>query len=174
MKNLPGRHQRVILLGLMLFLVGLVSACQTKLNNPQELVPFLKVELPGWKLAEGYPQAKRMQVKERSFLQAVSLFSSGESTITVLIKEGDIAQEVAMYQFLKKEDKTAKDPTRITRIQGFEAVEMVSKELKSAFLFILVGKKCLVTMKVTNSGDTKVLKELGKKINLRKLAALVK
>ena len=163
----------MILLGLVLFLAGLTAACQSKLNNPQELVPFLKVELPGWKLAKGYPQAKRMQDKERSFLQAESLFSSGKSTIAVLIKAGDIAKEVDMYKLLK-EDNSRKDFCRRISIQGFKAVEMVSSKLKSAFLFILVGKHCLVTMRAANAGDTKVLKELGQKIKLRELAALAK
>jgi hypothetical protein len=171
--NPPARHLGAILLGLVLFLAGLTPACQSKLSNPQELVTFLKVDLPGWKLAEGYPQAKRMEDQERSFLQAEGLFSSGKSTITVIIKEGEIGKEVAMCKQLKENDNE-KDYCRKTRIQGFEAVEMVSQKLKSAFLFILVNNKCLVTMKITDAEDSRVLKELGNKINLPKLAALVK
>ena len=174
MKHPPGRHLGAILLGLVLFLVGLTPACQSKISNPQELVPFLKVDLPGWKLAAGYPQAKRMQDQERSFLQAESHFSSGKSTLTVLIREGKIANELAMYKQLLQGKDSEKEHCQKTRIQGFEALEMVSLNLKSAFLFILVGDQCLVTMKVTDAEDTKVLKELGNKINLPKLAALVK
>ena len=173
-KNSPGSLLGVILLGLVLFLAGLTAACQSKLNNPQELVPFLQVELPGWKLVKGYPRSKRMQDKKRSFLQAESLFSSGKSTINVLIKAGDLAKEVAMCRQFREDNSSQKEYCRKIRIQGFEAVEMVSGKLKSAFLFIPLGDKCLVTMKATNLENTKALKELGNKINLRQLAALAK
>jgi hypothetical protein len=172
-KKPPRSHLKAMLLGLVLFLVVQAPACQSQLNDPQELVPFLKVELPGWKLAAGYPQAKRMQDKERSFFQAESILSSGKDTITVLIKAGEIAPEVGMFR-LFREKNDEKEYCQKTRIHGFEAVEMVSKDLKSAFLFILVGDHCLLTMRAIEAKDTKVLKELGQKIDLPKLAALVK
>ena len=174
MKIPPGRHLWIIFLGLVLCLAGLLPACRSTLDNPQELIPFLKVELPGWKLAEGYPRAQRIKEKERSFLQAESLLSSGENTISVQIKAGAIAKEVAMCGQFQEENNNRKDYCRKIRIQGFEAVEMVSEKLKSAFLFILLGKKCLVTMKATEAEDTNALKELGNKIKLRELAALAK
>ena len=174
MKNLPERRLGVMLLALTFLLAGLAPAVYAKLNDPQELIPFLKVELPGWKLAEGYPQANRLQDKERSFVQAVGVFSSGKSTISAFIKEGEIAKEVAMFKILKEKNDNEKDNSREISFQGLTAVEMVMKNKKLAFLFILVTDHCLVTMKVTEAEDTKVLKELGNKIDLSKLAALVK
>ena len=162
-----------VLLALAVLLVGLAPASHAKLNNPQELVPFLKIELPGWKLAEGYPQVKRVQDEGRSFVQAEDVFSSGKSTINVFIKEGEIAKEVAMFK-LFQENENEKGYCRLTTVQGFKAVEQVIKEPKYAFLFILVTENCGVFIKATESENTMVLKGLANKIDLQKLAALVK
>jgi len=170
-KESPKWRLGAIFPALAVLLAGL--ACHAKPNDPQKLIPFLQVELPGWKLAAGYPQAKRVQDKERSFPQAEAVFSSGKSTITVLIKEGEIAPEVGMFKMFKENDNE-KGYCRKIMVRGFTAVEMVLKEQKFAFLFILVTDHCLVTMKVTEAADPKILKDLSHKIDLPKLAAMVK
>lgn len=153
--------------------MGLTPACNFKLNDPQKLIPFLRVELPGWKLAEGYPRANRVQDKGRSFLLAEGLFSSGKSTISVIIRDGEIAPEVAIFKMLKESDNE-KEYCRRIMVQGFTAVEMVMKEQKFAFLFIKVTDHCLITMKASEMADTKVLKDLSNKIDLPRLAGMVK
>ena len=163
----------MILLALAILLVGLAPASHAKLNDPQELVPFLKIELPGWKLGEGYPQAKRMQDEGRSFLQAEEVFSSGKSTVTVIIKEGEIAKEVEMFKAFQENDNE-KGYCRRIKVQGFKAVELIIKELKNGFLFILVTDNCGVFIKGTEAENTKVLMNLANKMDLPKLAALVK
>jgi len=173
MKNPPGRRSGAVLLALAVISVGMAVPSFAKLENPLKLVSFLQIELPGWKLAEGYPQANRVQDKERSFLQADAVFSSGKSTISVFIKEGEIAREVGMFNAFR-ENEDEEGYCRKISFQGFKAVDQTIKKAKSAFLFILVAENCLVIMKATEAEDTKVLKDLANKIDLSKLAALVK
>ncbi len=172
-KKTPGGYNRALLLALAVLILGLTPACHSKLNDPQELIPFLKVELPGWKLTAGYPQAKRVQVKERSFLVGESLLSSGKSTISLVIRAGEITPEMGMFKAFKECDNE-KQVCRNIKVQGFTAVEMVMKDQKIAFLFIRVTDHCLVTMKASEMADTQVLKDLSKKIDLPRLAAMVK
>lgn len=162
-----------MLLALAVLWAGLAPAAQAKLDDTKKLIPFLKIELPGWKLAEGYPEVKRVRDEERAFVRADAVFASGKSTITASIQEGEIAREVGMFRaFQENEDQ--KGSCRKISVQGFKAVEQVITDAKFAFLFILVAENCLVSMKATESKDTKVLKDLANKIDLSKLAALVK
>ena len=168
-----GRSIWALLLVIAVLSLGLAPASHAKLTDPQKLVSFLKVQLPGWKVKDGYPKFERVKNKGQSYVEAQVIYTSGKSTVTVVIMEGGgIAAEVAKVRKFALADNE-KGYCRKTAVQGFEAVEMVSKNLKSAFLFILVGDQCLVTMKVTDAEDTKVLKELGNKINLPKFIRLI-
>jgi len=174
MKPSYGRSIGALLLVIAVLSLGLAPASHAKLTDPQKLVSFLKVQLPGWKVKDGYPKFERVKNKGQSYVEAQVIYTSGKSTVTVVIMEGGgIAAEVAKVRKFALADNE-KGYCRKTAVQGFEAVELYEKAKKTGYLFIFVAAECLIPMEAKEVGSIKVLKDLANKIDLPGLAAAVK
>jgi len=172
MKPIYSRFTWAIILAAVLSVV-LGPASHAKLTDPQKLVSFLNIELPGWKVKEGYPKSVRVQEKGQSYVEAQAFFTSGKSTLIAVVMEGEVSEEVAKVRKFPVANNE-KGYCQKTTIQGFEAVEIYEKMKKSAFLFIVLGDNCIIPMEGKEVESTKDLKALANKIDLRRLAALVK
>jgi hypothetical protein len=168
-----GRRSWAFLLALAVLLAGLAPAAHAKLKDPKKLVSFLDIELPGWKVKAGYPKFERVKGKEGAYVEAQVIYTSGKSTVTAVIMEGEVSTNIADIKKFPKADNE-KGYCRTITIKGFEAVELYEKAKKNAFLFIFVGDRCLIPMEAKEVGSTKVLKDLANKIDLPGLAAAVK
>jgi len=169
-----GRRGWAIFLALAVLSLGLAPASHAKLKDPKKLVSFLQIELPGWQVKAGYPKFERVKDKAgKSFVEGQVIYTSGQSTITAVIMEGDVAGQIADVKKFPMADNP-KGYCRKIAIQGFEAVELYEKAKKSAFLFVFVAPNCMIPMEAKLVGSTKVLKDLANKIDLPGLAAAVK
>lgn len=174
MTNSSGRRGWAILLALLVLALGLAPASRAELKDPQKLVSFLKIELPGWQVKEGYPKLERITEKGQTYVEAQVIYTSGKSTLTAVIMEGaTISEEVDKVRKFPKADNE-KEYCRTNTVQGFEAVEIYENGNKTGFLFILVADHCLIPIQGKEVESTKVLKDLVNKINLPQLAALLK
>ena len=167
------RRGWAILLVLAVLLAGLAPASHAKLKDPQKLVSFINIELPGWKVKEGYPKLERVKGKEGAYVEAQVIYTSGKSTLTAVIMEGEVSKNVADVKKFPMADNP-KGYCRKTAIQGFQAVELYEKAKKSAFLFIFVAPNCMISMEGKEVENAKALRDLANKIDLPGLAAAVK
>lgn len=167
------RRSWAILLVLAVLFVGLAPASQAKLKDPQKLISFLNIELPGWNVKEGYPKLEQVKGKGGSFVEAQIIYTSGKSTLTAVIMEGEVSASIADVKKFPKADNE-KGYCRTITIKGFEALEIYEKAKKTNFLFIFVAPNCMIPMEAKEVGSAKVLKDLANKIDLPGLAVAVK
>jgi hypothetical protein len=159
-------------LALVLF-VGLGPASQAGVNEPEELVSFLRIEVPGWQVKEGFPRWERVKGKQGTYLEAQIIYTSGQSTLTAVIMEGKVDDEIAQVKGFP-ESNNERGYCRKTTVQGFQAIELYEKAKKTGYLFILVAKNCMIPLEDTQVDSTKPLTDLISRIDLRRLAVLVK
>jgi hypothetical protein len=158
----------------MVLLTGLAPAAHAKLKDPQKLVSFLQIELPGWKVKEGFPKLEKIKGKAGAYVESQVVYTSGKSKVTAVIMEGPgISPEVAEVRKFPLSDDEA-GYCRKTTVQGFEAVELYGKTEKKAFLFIFIAPNCMIPMRAEEVGSAKVLRDLANEIDLPGLAAAVK
>ena len=176
MKPYYRRHFWVYLLVMAGLALGLAPVVHAKVSNPEKLVAFLKIDLPGWQVKAGYPKLARLKDKDKGqpYVEAQVLYTSGKSILTAVIMEGPGVSvqvaEVRKFPMVNNE----KGYCRKTAVQGFEAVELYEKAKKTGYFFIFVAAEGLITMEAKEVGSTQVLKDLASKIDLPGLAALVK
>jgi hypothetical protein len=172
MKALSWRFVWVCILVVFLYL-GLGPASQAEVNDPEQLVSFFRVELPGWQVKEGYPKWERVKGKQGSYLEAQVIYTSGQSTLTAVIMKGEITNMIDQIKGFP-ETTSEKGYCRKTIVQGFQAIEIHEKIKRSGFLFILVAEDCMIPMEGKEVDSTKSLMDLISRIDLQRLAALVK
>jgi hypothetical protein len=172
MKAFNRRFIWVSILTLVLY-GGLSSASQAEINDPEQLVSFFRVELPGWQVKEGYPRWERVKGKQGPYLEAQVLYTSGQSTLTAVIMKGEITDMITQVKGFP-ESNNEKGYCRKTTVQGFQAIELFDKAKRSGYLFILVADDCMIPMEGNGIDSTKPLTDLTIRIDLRKLAVLVK
>ncbi|MBM4274087.1 MAG: hypothetical protein FJ134_06465 [Deltaproteobacteria bacterium] len=173
MKPFSKRPIWAIILLAAVFSVVMGQVSHAKLTDPEQLVSFLKIELPGWQVEQGYPKLERIKRKGRSYVEAQIIYTSGKSALAAAIMEGEVSTHIADIKKFPKADNE-KGYCRKTTMQGVETVEIYDKRNKNAFLFLIVANNCMIPMEGKEVDSPKPLKDLANKIDLKRLAALVK
>jgi len=142
--------------------------------NFKELLPFVKIELPGWQLV-GEPKGTTVKSAPMMMSQAKAEYKSGDKSLEVAIVDSSFGAMAAMGMgFLKGvEVESTEESTKTIQVQGFQAVENFKHKNHEGQLTIMVSNRFIVTVEGQGLENTQVLKDAADKLELKKLAGLV-
>lgn len=168
----------LLVFGLVLIIAGTNMAFSpvpqtTDVVNWRELVPYL-IDVPGYEGEK--PDGSTITMGEVKISQAERDYTKGEKSLTILIMDGSsmlplYTSWMAMQNF---EVDTSEEMIKKTTVEGFSGVEHMQFEDKEAELILALSERMMVQLTGENYEDTKELKEIAGKLDLKKLAELAK
>ena len=141
--------------------------------NWRDLVPFL-IDIPGYE--GGKPDGSTMTMGDLKISQAQREYTKGEQSLEIMIMDGSsvlplYTSWMAMQNF---EVDTSDEMMKKIKVEEFPGIEHIQFEDKEAEIILALSERMMVQLKGENYGDTKELKEIAGKLNLKKLAELAK
>ncbi len=161
---------------LAMFLVFVLSLTPTWAGDPvnfRELIPFVKLNLPGWGL-QGEPQGQTVKTPQMTMTEVEAHYVSGSKNLSVKIIDSSLGQSAytGMGFLQGMEVDTSEETTRGATVNNFPAVETFRHQDKEARLTILVGGRLLVVLEGSQFEGVKELIIVAEQMDLAKLAAL--
>ncbi|RLA89373.1 MAG: hypothetical protein DRG58_05310 [Deltaproteobacteria bacterium] len=141
--------------------------------NFKELLPFVKIELPGWELVKE-PEGMTMKHPGMMMSQAGAEYKSGEKSLEINVVDSSMTPMAGANFGLMKglEVESTDGTTKNIEVQGFQAIEQYQQNDQEAHLTIMVGNRFIVNLKGEELENTQVLKDAAAKMDLNKLASL--
>jgi hypothetical protein len=161
-----------ICLALSVLLFGLTTSVLAAAVNFRELVPLVDIKIPGWTM-EGKPDGTTVKQGNMSISQAKAEFKNGDQTLEIMVIDL-VGRSLPFLIGQQMEMESSEETMRTIEVEGFTALEHYNTKDKQGDLNISVANRFWVKIEAKGIDHLKVLQDVAKQLDLKKLATLAK
>ena len=153
------------------FLILFAGTAQAEPVNYKDLIPLVKISVPGWTPGEPTGQTVKAPVEAS---EAVLEFVNGDKRLEVAIFDGGPAMAAAMAAVSQVEMESPDESVKPVAVKGFKGSLYLHHKENEADLVIMVPSRFAVSLHLDNGVDGELLKSAAAQIDLAKLSSLGK
>jgi len=140
--------------------------------NFKELLPFVDIKVPGWVMV-GNPCGITLKQGKVMVSEARVSFRAGDMTLEIVIMDF-LGKPLPFLQRQQMEMENNEETVRITKVQGFRALESYRRHDKQGDLNVSVADRFWVKLDGDGIDNLEVLETAAHQMDLNKLATLAK
>ena len=162
----------IICLALSLMVLGPALPARAEVVNFKQLMPFVDIKIPGWTM-KGKPSGTTMKHGQWKMSEAGAKFKADGKTLKIHILDF-MGKANPLNRIPEIEIESSEETVRTIDVQGFRALENYHPKKKQGNMSITVAKRFIVQIEAKGIDNPKVMQEVVKIMDLKKLAGLAK